>query len=176
MKKLMIVLALLLALTSSAVAGYFTYHLQQASPLQLIIYMDPERSSKLLRWSARQAFFLFPPTDKEIAELNAEAGARYAATFPRHEEAEALLSHLLGHGVDINSLDINSGSGLTALHSAALAADARAVAILLNSGADPHAKDSRGSTPLDLIHKAQANRPDRDFSEVIAILERAVAR
>ena len=166
MKKTVAGIFVFVVLCGVLAAGSLTYHLYKASPVELIVYMQPDDSSGVLRWSARHAFYAFHPTPAEAAQLSAEAGARYAATFPVPQQAEALLKHMIRNGVDINSVDRASGSGLTALHAVALRGDAQAVKLLLDAGANPDAKDSAGRTPLQLIRKAQANGSKTRFAEV----------
>jgi len=56
-----------------------------------------------------------------------------------------LLRFLLQKGANVNA---RSGSGNTALHTAALQGGIEAVTLLLEEGADPNAKNDRGRTPL----------------------------
>lgn len=151
--------------------GLLTYYLHQSSPLMLIVDMKSEELPGLIRWSAAQGFFAFHPTDQEVEALNAEAGARYSATFPDRKRAEELLQHMLDHGVDINSIDTASGSGVTALHSAALQNDVDAVKLLLANGANPKAEDAKGRTPLGYLREVQ--EPDTKFKEVKEVLKEA---
>jgi len=158
------------------VVGGMAYRLYTSAPLQLLVQMDPNQSPAWLRWVSKQALFAFLPTVDEARELNAEAGARYAAMFPDPVEAERILRLFLSRGVDIDSPERLSGAELTALHAAALSADPVPVRLLLAHGADPTARDKHGRTALDLALAAQANGGGDGFAEVIRLLEAAQLR
>lgn len=168
-----VVLGLVLVVALAGAAAFAT-NLYRATPLELIVHMDPTESSSFVRWSAERAFYAFPPSDAEVAELNAEAGARYAASFPDQAEAQRLLDFWLAHGVDINSVDRANGSGLTALHAASLRGDAAPVRLLLEHGADPRLTDAEGRTALDLARVGEARNPNLGFREVARLLEAAM--
>lgn len=171
--------ASVLAISGLALAGLFAHALYRASPLELIIYMNPASYHFPMNWAARQSLFAFHPTAEDVRELNLEAGARYAAGFPDPVEAEAILKHFLRHGVDINSVeqgpdgaDPGPGPGWTALHLAALEPNPPAVRLLLAHGANRNLQDRRGRNALDLARSAQQRHPQSDYAEVIALLER----
>jgi hypothetical protein len=65
------------------------------------------------------------------------------------------------------NIDVRSSSGDTALHRASLWGCHNAVKMLLESGADPHAKNSSGLTPKDVIC-AQPCAPSRHRREIEA--------
>lgn len=170
--------ASVLAVTGLTLTALVAHMLYRASPLELIIYMNPETYHSPFNWAARQVLFAFHPTPDEVIELNAEAGARYAANFPDPVEAEAILKHFLRHGVEIDSVDQGlsgpdpgPGPGWTALHLAAIDPNPQAVRLLLAHGANPDLRDRRGRNALDLARAAQQRHPGVNYAEVIALLE-----
>lgn len=155
-------------------ASVFSYQLYRTPPLTLIVYMGSDDYPAFLKWSATRAMYAFHPREDEVETLNAEAGARYAALYPDHEQAEQLLSHFLDNGVNINSLDNATGSGVTALHSAVLDQSPYAVKLLLEYGAEPEKADLQGRTPLDFAKVLSEKQPSETANEVIRILEASV--
>ena len=173
MRKLLKWSALVLVFLVVATAGVVLYEFRTTSTFQLIVvYMDQD-NPEVIRWSAEQALYAFHPDQDDVEQLNREAGARYAASLPDSEEARSVLTHLVSNGLDINSVAEMDGSEFTALHAAVLSNDHSAVEILLNEGADPKVTDHEGRTPLDLARVISRNRPDRDFTRVIHLLEQA---
>lgn len=172
-KKLKWAAILTLAALMIAIPVSWAYTLYQSSPLIVISYMEPGQTPEWVNWSARKAFFHFHPRDKAVENLNAEAGALYAATFPDRETARSMLDHLIRNGVDVNAVDSATGSGLTALHAAALREHEQAVELLLAAGADPSVEDAQGRTPLEFIDELREQGSDKEFGEIIALLEQA---
>lgn len=160
-------------LVIAGLLGVLGYQLSRAPILQLLVQMNPQESSPVLAWASRTALYAFHPTEEEVNELNREAGARYAATFPDPEEAAKLLTHFVSRGVRIDSVDESTELRLTALHSAALNPNPAPVQLLLSLRADPDVRDGEGRSPLDLARTSQSNRPDLDYGEVIRLLEAA---
>jgi hypothetical protein len=62
---------------------------------------------------------------------------------------------LLRHGARVG--DRRAGSGATALHHAARAGFLGTIAVLLEEGADPAARDEAGATPLDWLDRAASS-------------------
>ncbi len=85
-----------------------------------------------------------------LIRAGADVAASDGGSAPIHYAANnspGALKTLLDAGVDLNLREAN---GLTALHKAAQGNWAANVAALLVAGADPHARDHRGQTPLDV--------------------------
>lgn len=133
--------------------------------------MNSENSPAVLKWGAETALYRFHPSEDEVQQLNIEAGARYAALYPDESQARKLLVHFLESGVDVNAID--SGSGVTALHSAVLERNSFAVKLLLKHGADVSTKDEQGRTHLDFARLLQQKEDGADIVEIINLIKSA---
>jgi len=118
----------------------------------------------------RYNLYALHPTPSEVLELNRRAGASIVLGMKDKREQEALLSHLIAAGVDINARD--ERSSFTALHMA-VSSDPLDVSMLLAHGARADLKDARGATPLDgaLILQERFFSPER--AEAIKLLQAA---
>lgn len=170
MKKLIVGSLVLVFVLIVGAGGISAYHLSTSSPVTLIVYMSSDESPILLRWGAEKALYAFHPSEDDVQQLNAEAGARYAALYPDQSKADKLLGHFLENGVDVNAIDRASGSGVTALHSAVLERNPYAVRLLLEHGADAGMAGAQGRTPLDFAEMLQDQDPGPDIAEIILLL------
>ena len=173
MKKFIAGFLVLLLLVATGGAGVFTYNFAIASPVALIVYMRSNDFPAALRWGAEKALYGFHPTEEEVSQLNAEAGARYAALYPDESRARKLLEHFLENGVDVNAIDTATGSGVSALHSAVLDRNPFAVELLLEHGADPDIEGEQGRTPLEFARLLQEKESGSDITRIISILNQA---
>lgn len=173
MKKFIAGFLVLLLVVVIGVAGVFTYNFANTSPVTLIVYMSSDDSPAALKWGAEKALYGFHPTEEEVRQLNAEAGARYAALYPDESQARKLLEHFLDNGVDVNAIDTATGSGVSALHSAVLDRNPFAVELLLEHGADPGIEGDQGRTPLDFARLLQEKESGSDIAQIISILNQA---
>ena len=101
---------------------------------------------------------------KAGADPNAGTSILHASCEWHFEYLIPALRYLAQIGWSVNACDT---AGQTALHKAAFLGYAAAVRVLLDSGADPSARDGDGRTALDLAH--QLNK-----APVINALGRAV--
>lgn len=173
MRKFIAGFVVLLLVVAVGVAGVFTYNFANAPPVTLLVYMSSDESPGSIKWGAKKALYGFHPTEDEVQQLNAEAGARYAALYPDETEASKLLKHFLDKGVDVNAVDTTSGSGVSALHSAVLERSPFAVDLLLEHGANPALEGEQGRTPLDFARRLQEREPGPEIAKIIATLENA---
>jgi hypothetical protein len=164
--KIIIFLVLLFAVSFGGVV----YRYAVTSPLTLVVEMNSESATPLVHLGAKYALLHLHPSKQEVADLNLEAGARYFADLRDPHEARLLLQHFSNKGLNINSRDMATGSGLTALQAAAISNSPEAVKILLEAKADRSIKDDMGRTALDLVVIIQKNRANTDFSDVLALL------
>ncbi len=171
MKKFIAGFVVLLAVLVIGGAGLFTYNFANTSPVTLILYMSSDESPAVLKWGAEKALYQFHPTAEEAQQLNAEAGARYAAHYPDESQARKLLEHFLENGVDVNAIDKATGSGVSALHSAVLERNPFAVDLLLEHGAEANVEGEQGRTPLDFAKLLQEQEAGADIAEIIEKLE-----
>lgn len=163
-----------ISLAALALTAYITLVLasvrgKDVIDLEVCMMSDPGFAG----WHCKQALYLFHPTPDEVRQLNAEAGAYYAANFEGDpEEARRLLAHFVAKGVDVDSADQRFAPRWTALHKGALFVPSeQAVRLLLEAGADPNIRDAEGLTPLEAARKRQAERPYKNYSGVIKLLE-----
>lgn len=173
MKKFIAGFLVLLLVAVVGVAGVFTYKFANTSPITLIVYMSSDDSPAALKWGAEKALYGFHPTEEEVQQLNAEAGARYAALYPDASRARDLLEHFLENGVDVNAIDTATGSGVSALHSAVLDRNPFAVELLLEHGADPDIEGEQGRTPLEFARLLQEKEAGSEVAKIIEILQGA---
>lgn len=173
MKKFIAGFLVLLLVVMISGAGAFAYNFANTSPVSLIVYMSSDDSPAALKWGAEKALYAFHPTDDEVQQLNAEAGARYAALYPDESQAKALLEHFLENGVDVNAIDTATGSGVSALHSAVLDRNPFAVELLLENGANPEIESEQGRTPLEFARLLQDKGAGADIDKIISILNRS---
>lgn len=171
MRKVIAGFVVLLLVVAIGGAGVFTYNFASASPVTLIVYMSSNESPTAFKWGAEKALYGLHPTDDEVEQLNAEAGARYAALYPDEAEARKLLKHFLENGVDVNAVDTATGSGVSALHSAVLERNPFAVDLLLEHGANPAIEGEQGRTPLDFARLLQEKETGPAIATIIATLE-----
>lgn len=173
MKKFVASVLALLVMLVIGTAGIVAYNFASASPVTLIVYMNSENSPAVLKWGAEKALYGFHPSEDEVQQLNMEAGARYAALYSYESQARKILVHFLESGVDVDAIDKNSGSGVTALHSAVLERNSFAVKLLLEHGADASKKGEQGRTPLDFARLLQEKEAGADIAEIVKSLEEA---
>jgi len=159
-------IALLLAVTVSV--GWTITALRNTSPVTLQACMESESGPRAR--VCRQALYHLHPTQEEVVELNASAGAQYPVLMPDRNEATRLLQHYLRAGVDINAIDTRSPLKWTALHTATFEGNPQAVRLLLDNGADARIKDSMGRTPLDIAHDALSKVPSGGFGQIVSML------
>ncbi|WP_133251404.1 ankyrin repeat domain-containing protein [Pokkaliibacter plantistimulans] len=166
--KVLIVLLVLLGISIAMVV----YRYAQTSPLALVAEASLEPTPAPMKWLAVQSLHYFHPSAEEIADLNQQAGARYLAALPDQAEARRLLQEYQQQGLDLDAKDQQTGTGLTALQGAAIGNETAMVSLLLSLGANPLAEDAQGRTALALVEQSQRNRPDMDFSAVLALLKK----
>ena len=78
---------------------------------------------------------------------------------------------LLKNGADVN--EPVEHRGLTPLHAAAITGQLKVVQFLLSSGANPHAKDADGETPLIVLYNLrEQGLLEGDSAQIIDLLER----
>jgi ankyrin repeat protein len=86
----------------------------------------------------------------QVTPLMAAAGIGWRLGISRGRESDAIeaIQILLDLGADINQTNQN---GNTALHGAATRHSIEIIEFLVANGADPHAKNVKGWTPLDIV-------------------------
>ncbi|MDH2433803.1 hypothetical protein QCD60_14615 [Pokkaliibacter sp. MBI-7] len=166
--KVLIALLALLVLSTAMVV----YRYAETPPLALVAEASLEQTPSPMKWLAITSLRYLHPSAEEIADLNQQAGARYLATLADQAEASMLLREYQQKGLDLNAQDQQTGTGLTALQAVAIGNDAEGVKQLLALGADPLLTDAQGRTALMLVEISQRNRPDVDFSAVLALLKK----
>ncbi len=82
------------------------------------------------------------------------------------EKNEKILEFLINSGLSVNAV---TGSGETALHSAAESGEVENIRFLISHGADPNIRDDAGQTPLHQIVLSDYI-PDEKVAEIIQIL------
>ncbi|MCA8963013.1 MAG: hypothetical protein KDC38_20965, partial [Planctomycetes bacterium] len=117
-------------------------------PLELAIrQLDRRRLEALIREG----------TDLEQPDVDADRPLhQLSRRVNRTAEAAELIELLLRAGADLES---RQGSGATALMTAVCHGGTHQVATLLAHGADPHARDERGQSALDLMVRATGHEP-----------------
>lgn len=120
-------------------------------------------------WFARGVLLTLRPTKSDIQYMNADAGARYIARLDDEDFARKLLDRSIERGLNLESLD-RSGQW-TALQSAAIEGDLRAVKLLLAVGAQVKKNDAKGRPLLDLLNRIALNEPDKEYVEIIKTLQ-----
>jgi hypothetical protein len=140
-------------------------------------YAVPNPFSIHWPWGCEHVAYNFRLDPDEVASINSHIGAWYPVYFiPDKANADRMLGFFVSKGVDINATT-DSPVGWTALHlivqSDDLTADKRlqAVQLLLAHGAKPETLDRKGHTALYLAKAIQEKHPDRDYSQVIKLLE-----
>nr|BAK05268.1 predicted protein [Hordeum vulgare subsp. vulgare] len=114
--------------------------------------------SAAVRLILRRQPHLLPVLDPEAAVPEAEQWAPLHAAAARGDYGEV---RRLGQ----EALAVRDKDGRTALHVAAAAGEAEAVAELVDMGADSAAADARGRTPLDVAR-------EKGYKEVVDVLQR----
>ncbi|KAI5007162.1 hypothetical protein ZWY2020_047110 [Hordeum vulgare] len=114
--------------------------------------------SAAVRLILRRQPHLLPVLDPEAAVPEAEQWAPLHAAAARGDCGEV---RRLGQ----EALAVRDKDGRTALHVAAAAGEAEAVAELVDMGADSAAADARGRTPLDVAR-------EKGYKEVVDVLQR----
>lgn len=112
---------------------------------------------------------------EEVQELKQAVGAPNAsvivyaaASMQDRERAEAMLRFALSRGLDVNSIDLLTGS--TALYTAVFANDPVAVGLLLAHGARSDVSNLKNQSPLELAESLQKKFPQEDYRAVVAVL------
>lgn len=159
---------LVLSVAVVALLGWATADLRAANVLTLQSCMEAEAGVRA--WICRQALYHLHPTQEEVKELNASAGAQFPASMENLSDATQLLQHYLRAGLDINAVDQRSQLKWTALHAAAFEGNPQAVRLLLDNGAETHTKDGIGRTPLDIAREANTKMPSEAFAQIVAML------
>lgn len=148
--------------------GFGTYVVHQFRSYDLMTTFAYMETAGPLRPLFRHNLYALHPTPSEVLELNRRAGASIVLGMKDKTEQEALLSHLIAAGVDINARD--ERSSFTALHMA-VSGGPSDVSLLLAHGARADLKDARGATPLDgaLLLQQRFFSPER--AEAIKLLQ-----
>lgn len=127
-----------------------------------------------ITWFLEQGLHAFHPTAEEVQDLNRKAGAWQVIYHIPEPQARRLLAHYIAAGLDINRHNLESPLLTTALHSAAWADKASYTRVLLDFGARPDLRDTKGRTPLDWARRSQQRFPDNpDAAARVRMLEAA---
>jgi hypothetical protein len=156
-------------ITLLALSAYLTFWMHESDPLALQacaeVYPGP------VGWLCQKSLFWFHPTAEEVARLNREAGAAYAARAKDKALGRRLLKHYIQAGVDVNARDQRTKVGWTALHAMAVEGDVEGVRMLLESGADARIVDQQGMTALDWAWRMNETGSSVELAEVVRVLE-----
>ncbi|MCW7540492.1 ankyrin repeat domain-containing protein [Aquabacterium sp. A7-Y] len=154
-----------------APAAWVVSKLKASDSLWLLACIQSEKAP--VAWVCRQGLYSFHPSPEEVKSLSAEAAMVHAASLKDEAEARRLVLHWKDAGVDINATDERTPVKWTALHSAALDLNPKAVRLLLENGAKVDARDAKGRTPADLarLTNAKFKGEEAQFAEVIRLLE-----
>lgn len=160
----------LLLLCAIGLYAVFAAQTWKASPLFLLSCMKVE--PPVAAWTCHQALFYRAFQSEEIAQLNRQAGARYAFDLPKQEDAEKALALFISHGVDINAGDENANNW-TALHGMIAERRIESIRTLLRHGARTDVPDSNNMTALEFARSQVLKHPDDPVRvEIVKLLER----
>jgi ankyrin repeat protein len=139
--------------------------------LGLMSCVESERAP--VAWVCRQGLYGLHPSQEEVRLLTSQAATVHAASMKNEEEARRLVRHFVRAGVDINAPSEQSAMKWTALHSAAMDPNARAVRLLLELGARPDVRDAKNRTPADLarLMSEKYKGEEARYAEVVRLLE-----
>lgn len=152
----------------------FVAQTRRESPLLLLSCMkvDPP----LTAWTCRQVLLHGSFQPEDVAQLNRQAGARYALDFPDPAVAEKMLALFIAQGVDINAVDENANNW-TALYGTIADGDAEHIRLLLRHGARLDVRDTNGISPLEFAHRQQQKYPnDPQRTEIVKLLEASIKK
>lgn len=187
-KKLLITIPLSILLL--LVAVYYSFMIYSLSTLEaplVIVNSLNDNTSRIPRGLARYWLLNMRDAEKDIADLEGNRthlGIGFILNNDRNdlsENAKELVDFYLSKGADINHVGFD---GFTALHTAVIGNEPKKVKYLLGKGADPNIKVGTNTgkpqktllfnmTALDVAEYLQKKDPDKDFSEVIKILEQS---
>ena len=158
-------IAVLAVAGTTAAAAYATYELGSGDivELQVCAESDPAPAA----WICKQSLLNFHPTPEEVQYLNGTAGAHIPASTRDEQLARRLLKRYIATGMNINAADERTQAKLTALHVMVMEPNPKAVALLLEFGADPGVKDSKERTALELARELHAKEPTLAGAEVL---------
>lgn len=164
-----VVYGTVVALFFGAVAGKLIHELNQDHVNELLGCFDTLPAP--VAWTCKQVLVHKLLQPETIAVLNTHGAALYPMLLSNETTGREMLQLLVKGGVDINATESDTGTGWTALHITAMDTLLWPVKTLLESGADPNARDSLGMTPLDRAREVQAKYPDSDRRRIIELLE-----
>lgn len=125
----------------------------------------------LYRWVARSVLLATMPTAQDIAEVNAEATVHALGVIEEDALLERVFQRYVERGLDVNAR-AQTLRHPSQLESAVAVNEARIVRLLLAHGARADIRTSRGLSMLELAQDMQKRHPDRNYSAVMAALER----
>lgn len=157
-------IAVLAVAGTAAAAAYATCELGSGGIVELQVCAESDLAPAA--WICKQSLLNFHPTPEEVKYLNSTAGAHIPASTPDEKLARRLLKHYIAAGMNINAADERTQSKLTALHAMVMEPNPKEVALLLEFGADPGAKDLKGRTALDPARELHAREPTLARAEV----------
>lgn len=145
---------------------------QNRQSIQYIIFVSDEQddlAGAVLAWSARRVLMNMRPTDADIAELNADAGARHIAKLRDQAFAHDLLKRFMKSGLSLEALD--TSRQWTAVQASAIDGDVAGVRFLLANGAQSKKVSVEGQPLLEVLQRVSNSDANDDYPEIIHMLE-----